>query len=55
MYTKEVSKKTEGWSENRREWELDVLCEKMKEFKDNYKYLGRMSNVNKTEQIQKHK
>lgn len=33
--TKEISEKTEGWPKNRREWKLDVLCERMEEFKNN--------------------
>lgn len=33
--TKEISEKPEGWPKNRREWKLDVLCERMEEFKNN--------------------
>lgn len=34
----EKVEKPEGWPKNRREWKLDVLCEKMKVFEDNPTY-----------------
>ena len=33
--TKKISEKPEGWLKNSREWKLDVLCERMEEFKNN--------------------
>ena len=38
---KETSEKPEGWPKNRREWKLDVLCERMEEFKNNPTYKNR--------------
>lgn len=41
MEIKETSEKPEGWPKNRREWKLDVLCERMEEFKNNPTYKNR--------------
>ena len=38
MIDKNTAEKPEGWPRNRREWKLDVLCEKIDEFKTNPSY-----------------